>query len=103
MFRAWNDIWLSPEFRNWNIESFLDAVDCPVLLLQGEDDEYGTERQVEAVVERISGPIQSVMLPGCGHSPHRDRPDVVRRLMLRFIAEVKTEGRRQKAEVRGTK
>ena len=48
MFRGWADIWLSPEFRDWNIENYLPNVTCPLLAVQGRDDEYGTPVQVEA-------------------------------------------------------
>ncbi|HEX6707805.1 MAG TPA: alpha/beta hydrolase [Albitalea sp.] len=73
-FRGWNDIWLDPAFRAWNIEAELDALRCPVLAVQGEDDEYGTLEQIRAVARRVPG-TQLLVLPDCGHSPHRDQPD----------------------------
>jgi len=69
-FRGWNDIWLHPDFRRWNIEAYLPGVACPVLLIQGEDDQYGTAAQVEAIARQVSGPARILMLPGCAHSPH---------------------------------
>jgi pimeloyl-ACP methyl ester carboxylesterase len=85
MFRAWSDVWLSPEFRNWNIEEYLPAIECPVLVVQGEDDQYGTMRQVEAVVKEVRGPAESLVLPHCGHSPHAERPDEVLEAAAGFI------------------
>ncbi len=70
-FRGWNDIWLHPDFLRWNIEDCLAGVRCPVLLIQGEDDQYGTTAQVEAVARQVSGPVQTLMLPDCAHSPHQ--------------------------------
>lgn len=85
MFGTWTDVWLRPEFLRWNIEEYLPAVDCPVLVVQGEDDEYGTLRQVEAVVSQVRGPAESLVLPDCGHSPHKDQPDQVLNAAVRFI------------------
>ena len=71
-FRGWNDIWLHPDFRRWNIEEYLPGVRCPVLLIQGEDDQYGTAAQVDG--DRNAGDrvrVETLMLPNCAHSPHR--------------------------------
>jgi pimeloyl-ACP methyl ester carboxylesterase len=69
MFKTWTDVWLRPEFRQWNIEEFLPSIGSPVLVVQGEEDEYGTLRQVDAVLGQVSGPAESLVLPRCGHSP----------------------------------
>ena len=87
-FLGWNGVWLDPEFRAWNIEEYLPGVRVPVLVVQGEDDEYGTLAQVEAVERQVSGPVETVLLPGCGHSPHRDRPERVLEEMARFVGRV---------------
>lgn len=76
-FRGWNDIWLHPAFRDWNIENCLPVIDCPVLVIQGEDDEYGSADQIIAVEQGVSGPCTTLMLPNCGHSPHRDQREQV--------------------------
>jgi len=73
-FFGWNDIWLDPAFRSWNIEEYLAAIECPTLVIQGEDDEYGTIAQVEAIRDQVSGSVETRMLAACGHSPHRDQP-----------------------------
>jgi pimeloyl-ACP methyl ester carboxylesterase len=83
-FRGWNDAWLNPAFRDWNIEPDIEAIACPVLAMQGEDDEYGTLAQVRAVARRVPG-AQWLALAHCGHSPHRDQPDTVVREAGRFI------------------
>jgi pimeloyl-ACP methyl ester carboxylesterase len=88
MFRSWTDVWLRPEFALWNIEEYLPAIECPVLVVQGEDDEYGTLRQVEAVLTQVRGPAESLVLPRCGHSPHTDRPSEVLDAAGRFIRRV---------------
>ena len=83
---AWIDVWLSPEFRGWNIERHLPDVRCPVLVLQGADDEYGTPAQVRAIAEGVAGPARAHLLPGVGHTPHRAAPDEVVRLATAFLA-----------------
>ena len=84
-FRGWNDIWLSPEFRAWNIEACLPEVDVPVLVVQGADDEYGTLRQVDAVEAGLAGPVERLVLEDCGHAPHVDRPDDVLPVIAAFV------------------
>ena len=84
MFWGWNDIWLNPEFRSWNIESCLESIRCPVLVIQGEDDEYGTPRQLAAIQTRIPA-TQIALFPQCRHAPHRDRPELTLRRMVAFL------------------
>jgi pimeloyl-ACP methyl ester carboxylesterase len=85
MFRGWNDIWLEPQFREWNIEEYLEAITCPTLVIQGENDEYGTVAHVEAIQRRVPG-AQALILPGCGHSPHRDQPTPTLEAICKFVA-----------------
>ena len=87
MFRTWTDVWLRPEFRRWNIEEYLPAIESPVLVVQGEDDEYGTIRQVEAVVSQVEGPARALVLARCGHSPHSDQAEAVLEAAGRFVRE----------------
>jgi pimeloyl-ACP methyl ester carboxylesterase len=83
-FRGWNDIWLDPQFRNWNIEEYLKAITCPTLVVQGDNDEYGSLAQVEAIHRRVPA-TQTLILPGCGHSPHRDQPKLTLAAISEFI------------------
>lgn len=87
-FYGWFDIWRSPGFRDWNIESVLADISCPVLVIQGADDEYGTVAQVEAVESGIPGTVERLWLEECGHSPHRDQPDQVRSAIVEFVSRV---------------
>jgi pimeloyl-ACP methyl ester carboxylesterase len=85
-FRGWNDAWLSPAFRAWNIEAEVAKIACPVLAVQGEDDEYGTLDQVHSIARRLPK-TRLLVLPKCGHSPHRDEPALLSREAGRFILE----------------
>lgn len=85
VFRDWNDIWLSPDYRDWNIEAYLPKIRCPVLAIQGEGDEYATMRQIDAIAEQIPG-TQLLKLPDCGHSPHRDQEAAVLAALAAFAA-----------------
>lgn len=76
-FRGWNDVWLNPQFRSWNIESYLPGIRVPALVIQGEQDQYGTLRQVRAIQDSSGGPVETLVLSDCGHSPHRDQPGAV--------------------------
>jgi pimeloyl-ACP methyl ester carboxylesterase len=84
-FRGWNDIWLHPDFRAWNIEEYLPRVYCPVLAIQGFDDEYGTMAQIDAIARQVGGPVELLRLAGCRHSPHRDQPEAVIRAIAHFV------------------
>ena len=83
-FFGWNDVWLSPAFRDWSIEDMLARVRCPVLAIQGTADEYGTLAQVERIRERVPS-AELLVLDGCGHSPHRDQPAALARAIDDFI------------------
>jgi pimeloyl-ACP methyl ester carboxylesterase len=83
-FYGWNDIWLDPRFRAWNIEEYAARVRVPVLLIQGEADEYGTTAQLDAIAARIPG-TETVMVPGAGHSPHRDASELVIERIAAFV------------------
>ena len=83
-FWGWNRPWLDPEFRKWNLEEFLPRIDAPILVVQGEQDEYGTLKQVEAI-QRGARDVKALLLPDCGHSPHRDQPDATLRAIADFV------------------
>jgi len=85
-FGGWNDIWLDPAFRAWNIEDCLSRIRCPLLAVQGEDDEYGTMAQIDAVARRVSH-ARLLKMPDCGHSPHRDQPAALTKAVVAFLRE----------------
>ena len=85
-FRGWNDAWLSPEFRAWNIVAEIATIRCPVLAVQGVDDEYGTLEQVRTLARSVPG-AKLLELASCGHSPHRDQPERLIREAGAFIVE----------------
>ena len=87
-FWGWNRIWLDPDFRAWNIESYLLGIRCPVLAIQGAEDEYGTLAQLDAIARSVAGRFERLVLANCKHSPHRDQELAVREAMARFIASV---------------
>ena len=87
-FRGWNDVWLNPEFRSWNIEEYLPEIRVPVLLIQGADDQYGTREQIRKIEAGSRGPVQTVLLENCGHTPHLDQPERTIEAMKEFVKEV---------------
>ena len=87
-FWGWNRVWLDPAFRSWNIETCLAGVRVPVLVIQGEEDEYGTLRQVEAIERGCRGPVRRVILADCGHAPHRDQPGRTLEAITSFAGEL---------------
>jgi pimeloyl-ACP methyl ester carboxylesterase len=87
-FRGWNDIWLAPEFLDWNIEGFVRDVTAPMLLIQGIDDEYGTAEQLASIRRLAKAPYEVALLPDCGHSPHRDQTEHTLNLIAGFVSRV---------------
>ena len=84
-FWLWNQAWLAPSFRHWNIEEYLPSITCPVLAIQGAEDEYGTSAQVESIGNKVAGPAKARILPKCRHSAHKDQPDEVLALVRGFV------------------
>ena len=83
-FWGWNRPWLDPEFRDWNLEEFLPRIAAPVLVVQGEQDEYGTGKQIDAI-RRGARSVEVLLLPRCGHSPHRDQPEAALQGIAAFV------------------
>ena len=85
IFKAWSDTWLTPSFSHWNIEYLLPAIQCPLLVLQGEEDQYGSRAQVESIANNSGSPARAGLIAGCGHSPHQEQAEEVLALMADFI------------------
>jgi pimeloyl-ACP methyl ester carboxylesterase len=83
-FWGWNRIWLAPEFRNWSIETELSTLTCPVLAIQGIQDEYGTLAQIRDIQRHLAH-TQLLELADCGHAPHRDQPQALTQACLTFF------------------
>jgi pimeloyl-ACP methyl ester carboxylesterase len=84
-FRGWNDAWLDPGFRAWNLEACLPEIQAPVLVVQGEDDAYGTLAQVDAIERGLRAPFTRCVLPECGHAPHKDQRAPTLAVMQAFV------------------
>ncbi len=76
-FRGWADAWLSPGFRDWNVEAAVAGIVAPVLLVQGRDDQYGTLAQIDAIAAAVAGPVKRLVLDGVRHVPHLEQPEEV--------------------------
>ena len=85
-FRGWNDVWLDPEFRDWDVSEMLDDIRVPVLAIQGADDQYGSLAQIDELARRCRAPVERVVLAGCRHDPCYERPDRVLNDLTRFCA-----------------
>jgi pimeloyl-ACP methyl ester carboxylesterase len=83
-FWGWNGIWLHPPFRDWSIEAEIAAITCPLLAVQGVDDEYGTLEQIRGIARRVPQ-TRLLELPACGHSPHRDQPEALIAAVRGFV------------------
>jgi pimeloyl-ACP methyl ester carboxylesterase len=93
-FRGWNDAWLDPEFRKWDITEPLAYIRVPILIVQGEDDQYGTQRQIEMARQECYCPVEVALYPDVRHSPHREAPA----LLLASISEFATRLLREHRE-----
>jgi pimeloyl-ACP methyl ester carboxylesterase len=88
-FYGWADVWLDPHFERWDIrDDFLPKIACPVLAIQGYDDEYGTMAQLDEIARRVAGPCELMKLEKCGHSPFRDQPEKTLSALRDFIEKL---------------
>ena len=87
-FRGWNDAWLHPDFKMWDVSDVIDHTRIPVLAIQGVDDQYGTLAQIDEIEDRITAPFEKVILPDCRHSPHIDQPDQTLAAIAEFAAHL---------------
>ncbi len=85
MFWAWADTWTSEKFRNWNMEHFLPSIQCASLIIQGENDEYGTLEQVEKIASQTTGVSTKFIIPNAKHTPHNEAPELVLERSAEFI------------------
>jgi len=87
LFMAWTEIWLSEKFKNWNIEYLLKDITCPLLFIQGENDEYGTLDQLEKTTAQVSGISEKYIIPEIGHTPHKEVPELVLKRSVEFLQQ----------------
>jgi len=85
---AWINIWLDDRFRNWNIENFLSKIICPSLIIQGENDEFGTLYQVESIINQVAGTAEKLILPNLGHTPHKENQSLIIEQTAEFIKKI---------------
>lgn len=86
-FYRWVNIWLDPEFLHWNIEEYLAPISCPILAIQGTDDEYGTMQQIDIIGRKVKN-VELLKLPRCRHSAHKDQPLAVLKAVVAFVEEI---------------
>ncbi len=83
-FYGWNDVWLDPAFRHWNITATLEAIRRPLIAIQGVDDEYASMQQIDEIKASVRH-AELVKLPHCRHSPHRDAANAVNEAIASFV------------------
>ncbi|MDV6320137.1 alpha/beta hydrolase [Chromohalobacter sp. HP20-39] len=88
VFHSWSDTWLSANFADWDITPMMGEICCPLLLIQGEEDEYASARHLERIRQRAGGPCRTVWLPACGHVPQRDSRDETLGVIAEFVATI---------------
>ena len=87
-FRGWNGAWLDPDFRKWDITEFLAYIRVPVLIVQGEDDQYGTVKQIEVAQQECYCPVEVALVPGARHSPQREAAEPTLKAIAEFVSRV---------------
>ena len=86
MFKSWAEMWLSDNFRQWNIEHYLSNIKCPVLAIQGQEDEFATFKQLKSIKEDINNQCELLFIENCKHIPHQQAQKIVKKEMINFIA-----------------
>jgi pimeloyl-ACP methyl ester carboxylesterase len=85
VLHAWIDTWLADEFRDWNLYDVLAKIECPTLVIHGDEDEFGSPEQADEIARRVDGPAKTLMLDECGHIPHRERTEDVLNAVTEFL------------------
>lgn len=88
VLHAWTDVWLDPAFANWSLDPWLPQVRCPVLVLHGDRDEFGSAAFPQRIAAGVRGPVECVVLADCGHVPHRERPEEIVGRVAAFAAGI---------------
>ncbi|MDD3740561.1 MAG: alpha/beta hydrolase [Bacteroidales bacterium] len=86
MFLSWSNMWLGDNFRQWNIEHYLSKIKCPVLAIQGKEDEFGTYKQLESIKNNTKGKTELLFIDNCKHVPHQQAQEIVKKEMINFIS-----------------
>jgi pimeloyl-ACP methyl ester carboxylesterase len=87
-FYGWNDAWLNPKFRDWDISEYLAYIRVPIAIVQGAEDHYGTIRQIEIAEEECYCPVDVSIITGAGHSPHREAPEATLNAIAEFAGRI---------------
>jgi len=82
---AWSNVWLSSTFQNWSLEPYIGSVSCPVLVIHGDNDQYGSIAFPIYIAENTAGVAQTVLLKDCGHMPHKEQPEAVLSAVKGFL------------------
>lgn len=91
-FRGWSDSWLHPDFVRWNLEAFLPGIRVPLLQIQGREDQYGSEAQLETIARLAGGPVNTHVLDACRHAPQFEQPAQTLALVAAFVAKCREDG-----------
>jgi pimeloyl-ACP methyl ester carboxylesterase len=92
-FRGWSEAWLDPDFRRWDITDVLAYIRVPMLIVQGENDQYGSIRQIQRAQEECYCPVDVALIPGVRHAPHREAADALLRVAADFATHLFIEHR----------
>jgi len=87
-FRGWNDVWLNPDFMDWNIEEYLPGIRVPMLAIQGKEDQYGTGAQIQAIQQKTGPATKTLLIPDCRHAPHAEQEQTTLDAMQTFIRKL---------------
>lgn len=87
LFKMWMETWLKSNYRDWNIEKDIQSINCPLLIFQGENDEFGTMQQVEKIKENVPSKVIDYLIANCGHNPHKEQTDFTLEKTNEFIIE----------------
>jgi len=88
LYRGWADVWLSEEFTSWDLEEYLSAITCPILMIQSRDDDYGTLEHLDIIEDSVSGPVARLLVKGSSHSPHLTESRLVTEATVNFITQL---------------
>jgi pimeloyl-ACP methyl ester carboxylesterase len=87
VFQGWSGGWLNPVNASWDIRSELANITCPVLILQGMQDEHATPQHAREIANSIPN-ADLFLAPGADHMFHQKQANLFNRQLIGFMESI---------------
>jgi pimeloyl-ACP methyl ester carboxylesterase len=85
VFDHWFDGWYQAESLSWDMRPLLARVECPTLVVQGEQDEHATPQHARDIAKEITG-AELWLVPKANHMLPQEQPALFNAKLLQFLS-----------------